>query len=122
MTKKTSAASMSSLVKRAALPVYRFPGRHTSIRVLWFSLTLVIIVGLVVSGVIALVINYWLNNVHFSPTLTNVTVPTITTLDVQRTSLYSGLEFTVSNAQYAQSFEDDTIPSSIGGVRLNVQV
>ena len=122
MTKKTSVASTPSLTKKAVAPVYMFPRRHTSIRALWFSLTLVIIVGLVISGVIALIINYLLKNAHFSPEMTNAAVPAVTTLDVHRSSLYAGLEISVKNAQYASSFEDDTIPSSVGVVRLNMQI
>jgi hypothetical protein len=122
MTKKTSAASVPSLAKKAVVPAYMFPRRHTNIRAMWFSLTLVIIVGLVISGVIALIINYLLNNAHFSPDMTNTAVPAITKLNVQRASLYAGLEISVKDAQYASSFADDTIPSSAGVVRLNMQI
>jgi hypothetical protein len=122
MTKKTSPASVPSLAKKAAAPAYIFPRRHANIRAMWFSLTLVIIVGLVISGVIALIINYLLKNTHFSPDMTNTAVPAVTTLNVQRTSLYAGLEISVKDAQSASSFADDTIPSSTGVVRLNMQI
>src|SRR5579884_162372 len=122
MTKKTSAVATPSLTKKAVVPVYIFPDKRSSIRALWFSLTLVIIAGLVISGVIALVINYLLKNTHFSPAMTNAATPAITTLPVQRTSLYAGLQITVKNAQYASSFADDDIPSSAGVVRLTMQI
>jgi hypothetical protein len=122
MTKKTSAVATPSLTKRAVVPAYIFPDRRSSIRALWFSLTLVIIAGLVISGVIALIINYLLKNTHFFPAMTNTALPAVTTLNVQRTSLYAGLEITVKNAQYASSFADDDIPSSSGVVRLNMQI
>lgn len=122
MTKKTSAVATPSLTKKAVVPAYILPDRRSSIRALWFSLTLVIIVGLVISGVIALIINYLLKNTHNFPGMTNTSIPAVTTLNVQRTSLYAGLEITVKNAQYASSFADDNIPSSEGVVRLNMQI
>ncbi|GHO91211.1 hypothetical protein KSF_012590 [Reticulibacter mediterranei] len=81
-----------------------------------------IIVGLVISGVIALIINYWLNSTRFTPNSTNATTSIIATLDVQRASLYAGLEMTIKNAQSAQTFVDDTVPSSSKVVRLNMHV
>lgn len=122
MTKKTSAVATPSLTKKAVVPAYIFPDKRSSIRALWFSLTLVIIVGLVISGIIALTINYLLKNTHFSPHLTSTAIPAVTTLNVQRTSLYAGLEITVKSAQYASSFADDDVPSSVGVVRLNIQI
>ncbi|WP_220202122.1 hypothetical protein [Reticulibacter mediterranei] len=122
MTKKTSAASIPSFTKRAATPASLFPGRWTPVQRLWFSLTFMIIVGLVISGVIALIINYWLNSTRFTPNSTNATTSIIATLDVQRASLYAGLEMTIKNAQSAQTFVDDTVPSSSKVVRLNMHV
>lgn len=122
MAKRTSAASLSPLVKKAVRPAYIFPDRLVSMRALWLSLTLVIIVGLMISGVIALFINYWLNNVYVAPNLTHATSQSATVLPVKRSSFYAGLEITVNNAQYARSFEDDTVPSSSSIVRLNIQV
>jgi hypothetical protein len=122
MTKKTSAASMPSFTQRAATPASLFPGRWTPVQRLWFSLTFMIIVGLVISGVIALIINYWLNSTRFTSKSTNATTSIIATLDVQRASLYGGLEMTIKNAQSAQAFADDTVPASSKVVRLNMHV
>jgi len=122
MTKKMSAASLSSLLRRAALPVYLFADGRTPVQMLWFALTFMIIVGLVISGVIALIINYWLNTTRLTPDPAAPTAPVISTLDVQRSSLYAGLELTIKNAQIARAFADDTIPSSSKVVRLNMHV
>jgi hypothetical protein len=89
---------------------------------MWFSLTFMIIVGLVISGVIALIINYWLNSTRLAPDAVTTATPVIATLGVQRSSLYAGLEMTIKNAQTAQAFADDTIPASSKVVRLNIHV
>jgi hypothetical protein len=81
-----------------------------------------IIVGLVISGVIALIINYWFNSIRLTPQSINATPPIIATVNVQRSSLYAGLEMTIKSAQSAQTFADDTVPTSSKVVRLNMHV
>lgn len=122
MTKKTSAASIPSFLKRAAVPANLFPGRRNPVQMMWLSLTFMIIVGLVISGVIALIINYRLNSTRLAPNSVTTATPVIATLDVQRSSLYAGLGITIKNAQSAQAFADDTVPASSKIVRLNVHV
>jgi hypothetical protein len=81
-----------------------------------------IIVGLVISGVIALIINYWLNSTRLAPNPITTATPIIATLNVQRSSLYAGLEMTIKNVQSAQTFTDDTVPTPSKVVRLNMRV
>jgi hypothetical protein len=119
MTKKVSAASLPSLLRRATRPVYLFANGRTPVQILWFALTFMIIVGLVISGVIALIINYWLNTTRLTPNPATTAAPV---MDVQRSSLYAGLEMTIKNAQTAQAFADDTVPTASKVVRLNMHV
>src|SRR5579863_1330607 len=84
---------------------------------LWFSSILVIgILLFIVGSGIALGL---LNNLRHSLTPVATPVP-ITTLNVHRTAMYAGLDFTVTSVQYASSFANDAIHSSQGIVRLNM--
>lgn len=122
MTKKGSAVSLPSWLRRAAVPAYLFADGRTPVQMIWFALTFMIIVGLVISGVIALIINYWLYTTRLTPNSAIPAAPVVSTLDVQRSSLYAGLEMTIKNAQIAQAFADDTVPTSSKVVRLNMHV
>jgi hypothetical protein len=93
---------------------------------LWLWLVVVIVVGAVVLIVVSSIAGYWLQNANL-PTAASVINPTattvpITTLKVGRTAPYAGLAMTVVNAQFATSFDDDTIQSGAAIVRLNMQI
>lgn len=90
---------------------------------LWFWTAILLVVGIIVVSVISLNAAYWLKRVQIPGVGSQApTVVPVTTLRVQRTASYAGMDMTVVTAQYAESFPDDDIHSGQATVRLNVQV
>jgi hypothetical protein len=128
MGKKTDIAPIltRSEEEDKKMPVSTRPRKRKFISLLWPWLALVLVVGVVILIVVSSIAGYWLQNAHL-PTATGIISPTappvaVTTLKVERTAPYAGLEMTVVNAQYATSFSDDTIQPGAAIVRLNMQV
>ena len=88
---------------------------------LWTAILLII--GIILVSVVSLNAANWLKTVQVpgisSPSPTPIP---ITTLKVQRTAQYAGLDITIINAQYALAFADDDIHQGQATVRLNLNV
>src|SRR5690348_1528426 len=67
-----------------------------------------LVLGILVISIVTGATGNCLKTLHLSVGTAPTPVP-ITTLNVQRTASYAGLEYTVINAQYATSFSDDGI-------------
>ncbi|HLJ33849.1 MAG TPA: hypothetical protein VKU38_09380 [Ktedonobacteraceae bacterium] len=88
-------------------------------RTLWLWFSSILIVGILLLGIGSFFALGLLKN--FRDSLSPVATPApITTLNVHRTAMYAGLDFTVTSVQYATSFADDDMHSSQGIVRLNM--
>jgi len=87
----------------------------------WLLFSGLLLLGVIVLGYVSFASLGWLKNVKFSLNAAPTPVP-IHTFSVQRTAVYAGLEFTVVNVQYANSFTDDIIQSGPTIVRLNMKV
>lgn len=98
-----------------------YPLRNSKPSKLWLWITSILIIGIVILGAVSNITWQWLNNVHVTLGAGN-TQPPITTFNVQRTSTYANLSFTVLNAQYASSFPNDTIQTGPALVRVNLRV
>lgn len=92
---------------------------HPSRLTPWLSI--ILISGLLLITIVSLGAWNWLKSLQIT-TNTNTAPPPITTLNVQRTTPYANLNFTVLSAQYATSFANDDIHSAPGAVRLNMRV
>lgn len=90
---------------------------------LWFGVLLLI--GVIVAGIIGMTASTWIKMIQL-PSAQSVSgtqaTPAITTLKVQRSAPYAGLQMTIVNAQYALYFADDTIRSGQALVRLNMHI
>ena len=122
MAKKSPVASRPPLSRSrgkllsSALPVVQ--GEHRP-RILWLWFSSILIVGILLLGIGSSIALGLLKNMHISFN-TAATPVSITTFNVQRTATYAGLNFTVTNVQYASTFADDGIHASQGTVRLNM--
>ncbi len=121
--KKTTTSSLTRTAPRVAVPKKpEEPKRwRRSTLLLWTAILLII--GIILVSVVSLNAANWLKTVQF-PGISNPS-PTpipITTLKVQRTAQYAGLDMTVVNAQYALAFADDDIHQGQATVRLNMNV
>ncbi|HLG63667.1 MAG TPA: hypothetical protein VKY19_17125 [Ktedonosporobacter sp.] len=97
------------------------PRRRMIIPSLWILLSTIIIVGVVILVVVSSVAGYWIQNIQLGINQSPTPLP-VTTLDVQRTALYAGLDMTVISAQYAPVFPDDNIHLGPATLRLNMRV
>ncbi len=97
------------------------PRKRMIIPSLWILLSTIIIVGVVILVVVSSVAGYWIQNIQLGINQPPTPLP-VTTLDVQRTALYAGLDITVINAQYAPAFPDDDIHLGPATLRLNMRV
>ncbi len=88
---------------------------------MWLWLGGLLALGVVILGVASFAAWGWLQNA-LSPINVHSTPIPITTLQVQRTASYAGLDFTIISAQYATSFAGDDIHSGQAIVRLNMHV
>lgn len=88
---------------------------------LWILLSIIMIVGVVILVVVSSVAGYWIQNIQSTINQPPTPVP-VTTIAVQRTALYAGLDMTVINVQYAPVFPDDDIHSGPATLRLNMRV
>lgn len=92
---------------------------------LWLWLSVIMIVGAVIVGVVSVTAGTWINHIQL-PTTQNIAAPppppAITTFTVGRTAPYAGMAMTIVNAQYASYFVDDTIRSGEAVVRLNMHI
>lgn len=89
--------------------------------VFWPWLGGLLLVGLVIVGIVTFAVWNWLNNVQNG---INANQPsyTLSTLNVQRSSLYAGLNVTLVSVQYAPSFSDDLVRAGSAIVRVNVRI
>ena len=82
--------------------------------------------ALIVCGIVALIFATSLSTGWFQRLAAIINPPatplTITTLAIQRSAPYAGLDYTLVNAQSASSFPDDPIHSGVAVVRLNLTV
>lgn len=123
--KKTTTSSPTRTAIAPRLTVPKKPEEPKRWRrsplLLWTAVLLVI--GIVLISVVSLNAANWLTTAQIpgisSPSPTPVPV---TTLEVQHTAQYAGLDITVVNAQYALSFPDDDIHQGRATVRLNLNV
>lgn len=97
------------------------PPLHQDTRPIKLWLISILVAGVIILGVVSFTAWNWLKHVNISLNPTTVQAP-ITTLNVQRSATYAGLDFTVNNAQYATSFNDDGIHLGNAVVRLNMTV
>ncbi len=95
--------------------------RRRNMSLFWFWLCMALVILVLIAGIASSLISVWLRNVKPEASQTLRPVP-ITTLPVQRTAPYAGLDITVINAQYALYFVDDTTHPVPATVRLNVQI
>ncbi len=94
--------------------------QHSSTR-LWPWLSILLVTGILLLGVVSYVTWNWLHNVSVSFSSNPVHAQTAT-LQVNRTVSYADLSLTVLSVQYAASFSDDFIHPGPAVVRLNMQV
>ena len=94
---------------------------HSSKREPWPLFISLLVVGMIILIVASSIAWNLLRNVKITTNQAPTQAP-ILTFTVQRTAAYAGLEFTVVNAQYAATFNDDDIHSGTGIVRLNMKV
>ncbi len=89
--------------------------------IFWPWLGGLLLVGLVIVGLVTFAVWNWLNNVQNG---INANQPsyTLSTLNIQRSSLYAGLNVTLVNVQYAPSFSDDLVRAGPAVVRVNVRI
>ena len=123
MTRKPLATSSLLEAKqktpgRSALKAPR--PQHPSTR-LWPCLSILLVTGILLLGVVSYVTWNWLHNVSVSFSSNPVHAQTAT-LHVNRTVSYADLSLTVLSVQYAASFSDDFIHPGPAVVRLNMQV
>ena len=90
---------------------------------LWLWTAFLLVVGIIIVSVVSLNAASWLKNVQIPgiAVQTPTAVP-VTTLKVQRTTLYDDVDITVVNAQYATFFPNDDIHQGQATVRLNMHV
>lgn len=111
----TEAGQKTTASVGARKPQNRKPSR------LWVWLGSILIIGLLVVSVITYAVWSWLNGLQINVNST-APKPAITTFNVQRTAPYANLSFTVLNAEYATSFDNDLILAGPATVRLNMHV
>jgi hypothetical protein len=116
----TSASPATNVGKGASTRVNT--GKHVASPFLWFCFILVIALGLVTVSFVNATIANWLVAPHISGNAADASSFPITTLSVQRTSQYAGLQVTIVNAQRASAFPDDPIRPGKAFVRLNLRV
>ena len=122
MPKKVSTAQLLSRPPDETVPPVGVRLRkEESLSRVWPLLFTLLAVGLLIITVVSITLGGLFQNLHFG---TNIATsqPPITTFNVQRTSPYASLNFTVLTAQYATSFIDDTIHLGPAIVRVNIRV
>ena len=87
----------------------------------WLLFSSLLIVGIIMLTLVSSTVLGFLKNVKFSFNPAPTPVPTLS-FNVNRTAPYAGLVYTVLNAQYATSFDDDGIRTGPAIVRLNMKV
>jgi hypothetical protein len=80
-----------------------------------------LLVGVVIVGVVTYATWNWLNSVQ-QGIAANQPAYTLTTLNVQRSSLYEGLNITLVNVEYAPSFGDDVVHTGPATVRVDLRI
>ncbi len=110
--KETASMPRGSLLRaRSALPG------------LWLCSGLLLLIGVSIVAFVSMAAGGWIRNIHVSTNLNqNVAPPAITTLTVQRTAPYAGLNITVITTQYSSSFVDDDIHLGPAVVRLTLHI
>ncbi len=90
---------------------------------LWLWITSLLMIGIIILGGASYITWTWLRGLQITFGAGN-TQPTITTTtyNVQRTGTYADLYFTVLNAQYASSFQNDPIQTGQAILRVNMRV
>ncbi|HEX4205109.1 MAG TPA: hypothetical protein VHZ51_13130, partial [Ktedonobacteraceae bacterium] len=88
----------------------------------WFWPCIALLVVVLIFGGLSSPLNTWLKNMQANSTSGKTPAAPITTMQVQRTAPYAGLDITVISAQYATYFTDDNIRPGPATVRLNIRV
>ncbi len=88
---------------------------------LWLWITSLLLIGVIILGGVSYITWSWLRSLQITFGAGD-TLPVITTFNVQRTATYADLYFTVLNAQYASSFQNDPIQTGQAIVRVNMRV
>lgn len=122
--KKATTPSLPRLETIPRTPTERAEMRKRSnIPKLWLWTALLLIVGIIVVSIVGLNAPNWMKSIQIpGGSSQNATPFRMTTLNVQRTAAYAGLDMTLMSAQYAASFADDDIHSDQAVVRLNMQI
>ncbi|GAC1400644.1 MAG: hypothetical protein NVS4B12_10550 [Ktedonobacteraceae bacterium] len=123
--KKVTTASLTRLnaVSRPELLKKQEAQMRSIFSKLWFWTAILLAVGIIVVSIISLNAAQWLKSMQIPGVDSQApTVVPVTTLHVQRTGSYAGMDVTVVTAQYAESFPDDDIHLGQATVRLNLQV
>ena len=104
------------------------PPRDSKQSNLWLWITSLLLIGVIILGGVSYITWSWLRSLQVTfragdtqPTITTFNVQS-TTFNVQRTGTYADLYFTVLNAQYASSFQNDPIQTGQAMVRVNMRV
>lgn len=90
-------------------------------KTLWIWFSSILVIGILLLGSGSFFALGLIQRVRDSFTPVATPIP-VTTLPVHRTAMYAGLNFTITSAQYASAFADDSIRASQGIVRLNITV
>ncbi len=88
---------------------------------LWLWIISLFLIGMIILGGVSYITWNSLRNLQVTFGAGD-TQPTITTFNVQRTGTYADLFFTVLNAQYASTFQNDPIQIGQAMVRVNMRV
>ena len=108
---------------RPPLPKKPEPPKRSFFSRLWLTTAILLLVGIIVVSIVSLNAGSWLKGVHVPDMNGQTPTPIpVTTLPVQRTAPYAGIDVTVGNAQYALAFPDDDIRQGQATVRLNVRI
>lgn len=97
------------------------PPRNSKQSHLWLWITSLLLIGVIILGGVSYITWSWLRSLQVTFGAGD-TLPVITTFNVQRTATYADLYFTVLNAQYASSFQNDPIQTGQAIVRVNMRV
>jgi hypothetical protein len=124
VTKKSSIIPRLSRADAVAEKASILPGigKRVASPLLWLWFTLIIVLGLAIVSLVNSTITNWLITPHIPGNAGAASPSSISTLPVQRTAQYAGLQVTIIDAQFAPSFPDDPIGPGAASVRLNLHI
>ncbi len=123
--KKTMIASLirTRIESRPLLPRKPEEPKRSFFSKLWLTTAILLVIGIIVVSVVSLNAGSWLKSMHVPDANAQKPMPApVTTLSVQRTAPYAGIDVGVVNAQYALTFPDDDIHQGQATVRLNMHI